>query len=98
MEFVLRSEISRISLVATDDRMAVVVEGKGSLDPQILRLRDPERVVIDIPNAWPTETFDEITGAGLVRKVRAAQFTPQVYRVVAELTSPGYRAFSPCFP
>ena len=88
MEFVLRSEISRISLVATDDRMAVVVEGKGSLDPQILRLRDPERVVIDIPNAWPTETFDEITGAGLVRKVRAAQFTPQVYRVVAELTSP----------
>jgi N-acetylmuramoyl-L-alanine amidase len=87
LEFVLRSEISKISLVTFDDSTVVVIEGRGSLDPQILRLRDPERVVIDIPNAWPTHTFGQVAGSGQVRELRAAQFSPQVYRVVAELTS-----------
>lgn len=88
LEFVLRSEIRGVNLVRlADNRVVLVVEGKGALDAQIMRLRDPERVVLDIPNAWPTATFGQAPGIGQVRTLRAAQFSPQVFRVVAELTS-----------
>ncbi|MGI6611568.1 MAG: N-acetylmuramoyl-L-alanine amidase [Limnochordia bacterium] len=88
LEFVLRSEVSGVSLVSlADGRVVVVVEGKGSLNAQIMRLRDPERVVLDIANAWPTATFGQAAGIGQVRALRAGQFSPQVYRVVAELST-----------
>ncbi len=59
---------------------------KGERDLSVAYLRNPDRVVIDIPGARLAEpVLDEVFPEGPVHRIRMSQFTRDVVRIVADL-------------
>lgn len=83
---------------------SVVVEATGPVEPKAFYLRNPDRLVLDIPGAVVDPLLAQRLGAadastlpagGPARDVRVGQFLPRSARVVVELERPiGYRLFS----
>lgn len=93
LQLLFNAEIADISIVDLGGgRQVVLVEGVGPMNGTLSRLHDPERVVLDIANASAAHSFGELNpSAGLVNQLRAAQFMPDTYRVVANVDA-GSRA------
>ena len=79
--------VKRIDAVSDDDGVEVRISGDGQLKYKAFRLESPSRLVIDLEgvrNAAPKNAVavdDEV-----VKRVRVAQFNPNVARVVVDLT------------
>jgi len=79
------ARIERVTLARANDAVIVRVEAEGKLNYQVLRLTKPERVVLDFEGASvgrfqkPSAVIDPVAG------IRAAQFKPEMARVVIDL-------------
>lgn len=80
-----------VSVVRGRDGMNVEIRANGSLTPRILKLKNPDRLVIDLVNAIPESRPHEIpVHAADVTDIRMSQFqaAPPTTRVVVDLTKP----------
>jgi type IV pilus assembly protein PilQ len=86
------TEISGIVVEETGGTATVAIVGNGSLRHKAFALRNPDRLVVDIPgviNRVPEKAFD--VAADPLHRVRVAQFRTQpekVVRVVLDLSRP----------
>jgi type IV pilus assembly protein PilQ len=70
------------------DGSAIRITGNGEISYKAFRLNNPERVVLDLTgvrNAMARKTID--VNDAVVKRVRVAQFSPDVTRVVLDLGS-----------
>jgi type IV pilus secretin PilQ/predicted competence protein len=81
--------IEGIQLGQSGSQTEVHVAANGHLQYRELRLSQPERLVLDFTGAR-LEASHQLAAGGLgpVRRIRAAQFTPEVARVVIDLEKP----------
>jgi type IV pilus secretin PilQ/predicted competence protein len=81
--------IEGIQLRQSGTQTEVHVAANGHLEYRELRLSQPERLVLDFTGARLEASHQPVAGGvGPVRGVRAAQFTPEVARVVIDLEKP----------
>jgi len=79
------ARIERVTMARANEQVIVRVEASGKLNYQVLRLNKPERLVLDFQGATvsriqkPSSLLDPVTG------IRAAQFRPEMARVVIDL-------------
>jgi type IV pilus assembly protein PilQ len=81
--------IEHVRLEQAGKDTAVNVTGDGPLTYHVLRLSNPDRIVLDFSGTH-VKTSEHSIASNLdpVRQVRLAQFSPDVARVVIELRSP----------
>jgi len=79
------AKIERVTMARANEQVIVRVEASGKLNYQVLRLNKPDRLVLDFQGATvnriqkPASVLDPVTG------IRAAQFKPEMARVVIDL-------------
>ena len=82
-------QVQGMRLWAAPDHTRVVFDSSGPMGYELLTLHNPERVVIDVPRASiGTALTREQTVGGLVKGVRAAQYSKDVLRIVLDLEQP----------
>jgi len=81
--------IENVHLGQVGERTEVNVTGSGPLDYHVLRLTDPDRLVLDFAGAW-LKTPEKRLPSNLdsVRQVRMGQFSPTVTRIVIDMREP----------
>jgi type IV pilus secretin PilQ/predicted competence protein len=81
--------IRRVNLVETGGQPEVDISGSTHLTYRTMRLRNPERLVLDFTDARIAASEKHIaSNLDPIREVRLAQFTPLVSRVVIDLREP----------
>lgn len=78
--------IRQISVAKDGDAPEVLVLGSGSMDYHELRLRHPARVVLDFNSERMSAAKKVASTVEPIRDVRAAQYSPEVTRVVIDLS------------
>jgi len=81
------SAIRHISVVKDGDVPEVLVLGSGSMNYHDLRLSNPARLVLDFPSERIAAAKKTSSNIEPIRDVRAAQFSPDVARVVIDLSA-----------
>jgi hypothetical protein len=92
-----RLSINKVSVVA-ESPFQIRIETTGQTVPQAQMVEQPERLVIDIPNARPGAALRRLNvNRGAVRSVRAGLYStrPLVTRVVVDLTLPQWYKIVP---
>jgi type IV pilus assembly protein PilQ len=82
--------VQRVNVVRSRNGIDIEILANGLLEPKALRLSQPERVVVDLPNAVPLLRHHTIAvNSAEVKTVRMSryQFNPPVTRVVVDLGS-----------
>jgi type IV pilus assembly protein PilQ len=78
--------IRHVSLAEANGKTQVNILGSAPLTYQTMRLRNPDRLVLDFPSSHLTASPKQIaSNLDPVRDVRLAQFSPEVSRVVIDL-------------
>ena len=81
------SELKDIRLWAAPDRTRVVFDLNGPVQHSLFTLDNPERVVVDVPNAHRAQSMaEELAGKGFVAQVRTGVRNGNDLRVVLDLT------------
>lgn len=82
----LTNELDYVAFVREGDAELVLVQGRGPLELEIRRLRDPERIVLDFPGVLVERSLGPLSppGSSVVAALRAGQATPSTGRVVVE--------------
>ena len=81
--------IRKVNLVQHGSQTQVTISGSGPLNYRALRLRNPDRLVLDFSGSHLRTSEKHIpSNLDPVRAIRLAQFTPQVSRVVIDLREP----------
>ena len=71
----------------SETSIKIMISSAGEIKPEVFRLREPDRLVVDLPgHVDGTQRSEEITDAGIVVKARSAQNTIGVARMVFDLT------------
>jgi len=84
-----RAAIEHVRLEQAGNDTAVNVTGDGPLTYHVLRLSNPDRIVLDFSGTHvKTSEHNIASNLDPVRQVRLAQFSPDVARVVIELRAP----------
>src|SRR5581483_3502129 len=81
--------VQRLDVRPNVDGLTIQIVCNVPVTPQVARLTDPPRLVIDLPNTRLAEGHSRMAvHSGFVTEVRASQFrdTPAVTRIVVELT------------
>ena len=82
-------EVQGMRLWAAPDHTRVVFDSSGPMGYELSTLHNPDRVVIDVPGASVASALTrEQTIGGLVKGVRAAQYSKDVLRIVLDLEQP----------
>jgi type IV pilus assembly protein PilQ len=78
--------IQQVSLALNGEQTEVNVIGSSKLNYHVLRLYDPDRIVLDFPGAH-LKTSEKNIASNLdpVKEIRLSQFTPEISRVVIDL-------------
>jgi type IV pilus assembly protein PilQ len=79
--------IRQISVAKDGDVPEVLVLGTGSFNYRELRLSKPDRLVLDFNSAHMSAAKKISSNVAPIRQVRAGQFSPQVARVVIDLSA-----------
>lgn len=82
--------VTALSIVPADGRADVLIAVSGQVSVQDFTIQGPHRIVVDITGATLARlprTYDRRTRAGITN-LRAAQYQPNVVRVVLELDAP----------
>jgi len=77
--------IERVTMARANEQVIVRVEGSGKLNYQVLRLNKPERLVLDFQGATVDRIQKPASVLAPVTGIRAAQFRPEMARVVIDL-------------
>jgi len=83
-------DVTAVSVMPAPGKAELVIDVQGVVRVSDFVLRDPSRVVLDLVGAHlvaPTILYDGVERAG-IRNVRYSQFSPDVVRVVVDLTQP----------
>lgn len=83
-------DVTAVSVMPAPGKAELVIDVQGIVRVSDFVLRDPSRVVLDLVGAHlvaPTIMYDGVERAG-IRNVRYSQFSPDVVRVVVDLTQP----------
>ncbi|MGA2382200.1 MAG: secretin N-terminal domain-containing protein [Gemmatimonadales bacterium] len=83
-------DVTAVSVMPAPGKAELVIDVQGAVRVADFVLRDPVRVVLDLVGAHlvaPTIQYDGVERAG-IRNVRYSQFSPDVVRVVVDLTQP----------
>ncbi|MBZ5503207.1 MAG: type IV pilus secretin PilQ [Acidobacteriia bacterium] len=81
--------IQKVNLVQHGSQTEVSISGSGPLNYRSLRLRNPDRLVLDFSGSHLRTSEKHIpSNLDPVRAIRLAQFTPEVSRVVIDLREP----------
>jgi N-acetylmuramoyl-L-alanine amidase len=81
-------EVRSVRLWASPEGTQVVLELSGSAKHSLLMLKNPDRVVLDVPAAHLSATAQKPPAAGVVKEVRMARRPGGELRVVLDLTRP----------
>ncbi|MFS8544239.1 MAG: N-acetylmuramoyl-L-alanine amidase, partial [Limnochordales bacterium] len=75
-----------VGFVRDDDAELILLQGRGPLEAEVRRLRDPERIVLDLPGVLLERSLGPLSppGSQVVTAVRAGQAAPTTGRVVVE--------------
>ncbi|MGA7626454.1 MAG: type IV pilus secretin PilQ [Candidatus Acidiferrales bacterium] len=78
--------IQQVSLALNGEQTEVNVIGSSKLTYHLLRLHDPDRIVLDFPGAH-LKTSEKNIASNLdpVKEIRLSQFTPEISRIVIDL-------------
>jgi hypothetical protein len=91
------ASVRRVQVLRSKNAVEIEIEASGRLTPQTQVLTDPDRLVVDFPNATPgTQLRSQSVERGQVKSVRVGLFqsNPPVTRVVLDLKSPqSYQIF-----
>jgi len=79
------ARIERVTMARANEQVIVRVEASGKLNYQILRLNKPERLVLDFQGATVNRLQKPASVLAPVTGIRAAQFRPEMARVVIDL-------------
>jgi type IV pilus secretin PilQ/predicted competence protein len=80
--------ISNVAVMQAAQRASVRVEGEGRLEARVVRMQNPDRLVLDFAGARMAVQKTIIPGVSApVRGVRLGQYRPDVARVVVDLTA-----------
>lgn len=78
-------ELTGCTIESTNGTSKIKLTGSGPVDAQVFRLREPDRLVVDLPGfVEGQQKFDEILKGGILR-VRSGQNTIGVARLVFDL-------------
>ena len=87
--FAAMLEVQGMRLWAAPDHTRVVIDTSGPVRYELSTLHQPERLVIDVPQASAgTDVSGVRKGGGLVKGIRTAQYSKQVLRIVLDLQQP----------
>ena len=80
------AEVTAMRVSTDSDRTRIVVDADKAVNVKKMVLSNPDRVVVDIPQAWlsPKVKKEVSIGSRFVGKVRMAQFDKQTVRIVVE--------------
>lgn len=81
------SQLTALSVSPVGDRTEVAISIDGSVETRDFTLVDPDRLVVDISGAHLDATLDSPVGRGGVKRIRIAQWQPNIVRVVLDLTA-----------
>ncbi len=81
------SAIRQISIAKDGNVPEVLVLGSGSFNYRELRLSKPDRLVLDFNGAHMSAARKISSTTAPIREVRAGQFSPQIARVVIDLSA-----------
>ncbi|HMD33050.1 MAG TPA: type IV pilus secretin PilQ [Candidatus Acidoferrales bacterium] len=79
------ARIERVTMTKANEQVIVRVEASGKLNYQALRLNKPERLVLDFQGATVGHVQKPASVIGPVTGIRAAQFRPEMARLVIDL-------------
>jgi type IV pilus assembly protein PilQ len=80
------TELGKVAVEQQDGRTQVKIEGNGRLTCEVIRMSNPDRVVVDFRGVKARVAQKQIASAiQPVRGVRVGQFRPDVARVVIDL-------------
>lgn len=80
------ASIRQISVAKDGEAPEVLVMGSGSMNYHASRLNNPSRLVLDFDNERMSAAKKTASGIDPIRDVRAAQYSPEVARVVIDLS------------
>jgi N-acetylmuramoyl-L-alanine amidase len=82
-------QVQGVRLWAAPDSTRVVFDVSGPVDHRLFTLKDPNRLVIDLPNAKIDSTVKQtFSSGGIVRKLRSGQRNGHDLRLVLDLDRP----------
>ncbi len=83
--------IKQVNLGQSGDQTEVSVLGSGKLNYHLIRLQNPDRLVLDFAGSH-LKTPEKSIPSNLdpVREIRLSQFTPEVARMVIDLRAPAH--------
>ena len=92
------TEVLDVRVNDEDGRLRIVVDADAPVSIRKMALSDPDRVVVDIKNAWvsPKAKRNISLRSDFASKLRVAQFDERTVRVVVEIKSAGknYNVFT----
>jgi len=82
--------VRKVTVVPAKESLSVEILCSAPVNPQLTKLSNPPRIVVDLPNASFSGQQEFPVGAHGVKEVRVSQFrvTPLTTRVVVELSAP----------
>lgn len=82
--------VRKVTVIPAKDSLSVEIQCSAPVNPQLTKLSNPPRIVVDLPNASFAGQKDFPVRAHGVKEVRVSQFrnTPLTTRVVVELSAP----------
>lgn len=91
------AEVTAVRFSKSEDKVRIVIEADAPVTFKKLVLSNPDRVVVDIPNAWlsPKVRKEEDIGGRFVGRLRVGQHDKNTVRVVVEtkVGSANYKVF-----
>jgi len=80
------AEVTGVRVSTEANKTRIVIDANKEVKFKAMSLGEPDRLVVDIPNAWLSPKLKKEYGVNsrFVGKVRVAQFNPQTVRIVVE--------------
>ena len=80
------AEITGVRVSTEANKTRIVIDANKEVTFKAMSLGNPDRLVVDIPNAWLSPKLKKEYGVNsrFVGKARVAQFNPQTVRLVVE--------------
>ena len=88
-------DFKQVRLWAAPDHTRVVFDTSSNVSHKVFTLKNPHRLVIDVPDAQAAKSLQTTAAGGLVKGVRTAQNKDKTLRIVLDLKQPAKpRTFS----
>lgn len=80
------SVVKGLSVIPAADRTEIVIGVEGDVTATDFALADPHRIVVDLVGMQPVAAASYLVDRGGIRRLRVAQYSPDVVRIVVDMT------------